>query len=1071
MKTLPLHPGRARKTPARFWEDPSRTGSGRLPARAYFFGYADAGEASAMDRTTSLGFMSLSGQWRFKLFDGPLRVDPGAHAVFHPQWDEVTVPHMWQLDGYGRPAYTDEGYPFPVDPPHVPHDTPTGVYQRRVRHAPAPGRRTILRLDGAESLVVVHVNGRRIGWSKGSRLAAEFDLTEDLRPGENLLSLAVLQYCDATYLEDQDMWWASGIFRDLYLLDRPQGGLRDLTITTPRREGGHLLDVAARLGDPGTRVTWRLTHHGRLLGSGAAEQEGDSARIRATVPDAPAWNPEDPQLCLLVLTLRAADGTVLEHVPHRVGFREISVEDGLLRLNGAPFTMHGVNRHDFDDGRGRAVGMGRVYRDLLIMKAHNINAVRTSHYPNDPRFYEMCDELGLFVLAETDLETHGFALLGDISALSENPEWETAYVDRIERHVVAQRNHACIVMWSLGNESGFGCNFRAACARAKELDPTRPIHYEEDRDAEVVDVVSTMYSRVSQMNDFGEHPHPKPRILCEYAHAMGNGPGGLTEYQEVFDRYPSIQGHFLWEWCDHGLRAERPDGSRTWLYGGDFGDYPNNANFCIDGLVFPWQEPSPGLVEYKQVIAPVVIEADDREAPGTAVGALRVRTRLYFTDTRGYSLHAILRANGEAVWDRRLPCPIVAPGSRAPLTIDCPRARGESFLEIHVHRDEATPWASSGSEVAVYQFPADGVGARGASTSGRLGQFSLGGARHGAAEDLGEVEAKGAPVQLEPAPPVHLRQTGEALVLTARPAPGQEGTGSEVRIDAVDGRLASWRAHGRELVAKPPEVSLWKPVIDNHRREADGLWRPHLLDAMRMATRSVRTGRHADGSVSLITQQRLAPPSLGIGVRLSADLNLRPDGSLRVQVDGEPEGGYRDLVPRIGIEVGLPADLTAVEYYGRGPGENYPDSRSASIVARWSTTVEQMRVPYVRPQDYGNREDVRWFALRRSDGSGLMAYGEGDLISAAAWPFTTAELEGAQHLHELPAHSTAVTLHLNCRVLGLGSNSWGAEVLDSYRVRLEPFSFAVVLVPLGAGEDPGQVWALRAAGAGKGGLK
>ncbi|VEG27246.1 glycoside hydrolase family 2 TIM barrel-domain containing protein [Actinomyces howellii] len=1015
----------------RFWEDPSRSGQGRLPARAYFFGYPDAASAASMDRRRCLGHTDLCGSWSFRLFTGPLHVDPSTHASPHPGWDQVEVPHLWQLDGYGSPAYTDEGYPFPVDPPRVPSDTPTAVYQKVVTLSPVEGMRTILRLDGVESLVVVHVNGRRVGWSKGSRLAAEFDLTEAVVPGDNLLSLTVLQFCDGTYLEDQDMWWASGIFREVYLVHRPVGGLADMVITTPLVDGEHVLEVdllaADRLPSQGAgegsgwKVDWALSHDGRPLAGGSASSATSRLRISEVVLGAPVWTPETPELCLLLLTVRDGAGSVVEHVPHRVGFRDITIEDGLLRLDGRPFTMHGVNRHDHDDRRGRAVGIDRVRRDLLLMKEHNVNAVRTAHYPNDPRFYEMCDELGLFVLAETDLETHGFELVGDINRLSSAPQWRQAYVDRIERHVRAQRNHPSVVMWSLGNESGFGDNFVAAYERAKELDPTRPVHYEEDRDAEVVDVVSTMYSRVSQMNDFGEHPHPKPRILCEYAHAMGNGPGGLSQYQEVIDRHPCIQGHFVWEWSDQAIRTVLPDGTTTWLYGGDFGDYPNNGSFCVDGLVLPWQEPSPGLIEYAQVIAPVVIEPDGQDGRG-----LRVRTRLYFTDTSGFSLVAALRVNGEVVWSRAQPCPVVGPGQTAPLSIDHPQARGECFLEVSVLRDAATAWAPAGARVAVYQFPLP-----------RQAPARVEPARHGAGR-----------AQEGRAEPVRWTRQGPSLVLGA----GDD----ELRIDVLEGRLTSWRASGRELITVPPAVSLWKPVIDNHRTEAQTLWRPRFLDDLRTSTRSVRARR--DGPcVEVTVDQRLAPPALDIGMRLRWRLVYRPDGALSVRVEGLPEGGYRGLVPRVGVEMGLDPGLSEVEYYGRGPGENYPDSCAASLIGRWSTTVEDMYVPYVRPQDYGNREDVRWLVLRRRGGAGLMVIGE-DPLSVAAWPFTTAELEAAEHLHELRRTGSTTTVHLNHKVLGLGSRSWGSEVLESHRTRWESFSFAFLLVPLDERQDPTARW-------------
>lgn len=992
------------------WQDPTRTGEGRLPARGYFFGYVDRKTAEGMDRSLSLGFQLLSGSWSFRLWDNPLRVPLEVHTEIQKGWDVVEVPHLWQLDGYGAPAYTDEAYPFPIDPPRVPSSNPTGVYQRVIRlSSPRPGERLLLRLDGAESYIEVRVNDVLVGWSKGSRLTAEFDITEVVQEGDNLVSLTVLQFSDGTYLEDQDMWWASGIFRDLYLMTRPEAGLRDLVVRTAFDGVAHSLSVDLELGD-GSTAGWELLRDGDLVASGEATANSQGrAQIRAEGLTVDGWTPETPVLHELFITVRDASGRLVEIVPHRIGFRDVTIEEGLLRLDGRPFTMHGVNRHDHDDSRGRAVRMDRVRRDLELMKQHNINAVRTAHYPNDPRFYEMCDELGLLVLAEADLETHGFVAVGDLSRITDDPAWEISFVDRIERHVVAQRNHACVVAWSMGNESGDGCNIRSMVERCKELDPTRPVHYEEDREAEVVDIVSTMYSRVSQMNDFGEHPHPKPRIICEYGHAMGNGPGGLAEYQAVFDRWPSIQGHFLWEWSDHGLREELPDGTVTWRYGGDFGDRPHNGNFCIDGLIYPWQEPSPGLAEYAQVICPVVVERDQE-------GALSVRSRLYFTTTEGFALRAAVRVNGQEVWTDTVDCPVVEPGGSARLRVRHPDPPpGEALLDLQVLRRGAMPWAAAGSRVGSYQFP--------------LGP---------------EVLPSGAPA-LQAGAGVDIVEEGDQAVVRT----GED----ELTFDTLDGSLLSWTRAGRPLVVRPPEVSFWKPVIDNHHREYQDLWRPRHFEGFRTSTRSVTVARKGSG-VDVEVYQDTGPPGWDIGMRLALNWSIRNDGTVRLRVTGRPHGPYRDVVPRIGLDVGVAGDLDGVEYYGHGPGESYPDSRSAGLVARWSSSVLGMVTPYVRPQDYGNRVGVRWFALRSADGTGLSAYAHEEHLNVSAWPYTLQTLDDATHLDQLASDPDVITWNLDHRVLGLGSNSWGSEVLDSYRVRFEEFSYALDLRSIGPGEDP-----------------
>lgn len=987
------------------WEDPSRTGQGRLPARAYFFGYSDAEAATPMDRDRSLGFHSLSGTWQFRLFDGPLRVQPSLHSELHTDWDQVEVPHMWQLDGYGAPAYTDEAYPFPVDPPRVPSTTPTAVYQRTVEiDVLDPTReRIILRFDGVESFAEITVNGRYVGFTKGSRLAAEFDLTDHLHLGENLLSFTVLQFSDGTYLEDQDMWWLSGIFRDLYLQARPVAGLRDLTIRTPWNEQRAGLEIDLVTGPGCTSVDWLLCAGDTVVANGTtttadgtadAATPSATAQIRAHIEHPVGWTPENPHLYQLLLTLRDADGDVVEVVPHRVGLREITIEDGLLRWNGQYVMMHGVNRHDVDDRRGRAVSMERMRRDLVLMKQHNINAVRTAHYPNDPRFYELCDELGLFVMAETDLETHGFVATGNLSQLTDDPVWEHAFVDRIERHVLAQRNHASIIMWSLGNESGDGCNIAPMYARAKELDPTRPVHYEEDRDAEVVDVVSTMYSRVAQMNDFGEHPLGKPRINCEYGHAMGNGPGGLAEYQQVFDRWPSLQGHFVWEWSDHGIRVDREDGP-TWLYGGDYGEHFHNANFCIDGLIFPWQEPSPGLLEYKNVLCPVAV---DRTADGLAV-----RSRLLFEPLRDLDLILEHRTDGEITRRESFPCPEVAPGGTMLLSAEVSSSQlsGESSLTIRVVRRAATAYSEPGHELGVLEladFPAEHIPAPLPAAAGG----------------------------------VRAEENGQRLQLTA-------GT-STFTVDTVDGSLISWTSEGRELLARAPRVQFWKPLIDNHEQENDQLWKPLL---MRHLTRSVRAVNwEADETrAQVIVREDIAAPGLAHGMHVTLTWTLTADGALSAAISGTPQGEYRDIVPKLGMDFGLAPDLRRVSYHGRGPGENYSDSTAATYIGRFETTVEQMETPYVVPQDFGNRRDVRWAALTNDAGHGLLVEADGPLLNVSAWQYSCAEIDAATHRAGLVADPDAVTLNIDHRLLGLGSNSWGAEVLDTHRVRWEPFEY------------------------------
>lgn len=994
------------------WERHQQTGLNRLPARAYQMGFATPEAALRRSRTESLGFVDLTGEWGFTLLDDPRRATEALHAHLLATADTVTIPHLWQLDGYGHPAYTDEGYPFPIDAPHVPTHNPTAIYQRIVTLGATPqGVRRVLRFDGVESFVWVYVNGHEVGWSKGSRLAAEFDVTDYLVAGDNLVSIAVIQYSDGTYLEDQDMWWMSGIFRDVYLMDRPVQGIHDFFHTV---QWGNPAIINLRVESAAPVVEWRLlSPSGQDVGFGSLSTCDGQALTTIKVDEPIEWNPEDPQLYTLVLTARGDDGGLVEVMAPRVGLRELTIVDGALLLNGRYFMMHGVNRHDVSDTHGRALGMDRVRRDLLLMKAHNINAIRTSHYPNDPRFYDMADEIGLFVVAETDLETHGFVSTGDISALTDNPEWEIPYVDRIERHVLAQRNHPCVVMWSLGNESGYGCNIGAMYRRAKQLDSSRPVHYEEDRDADDVDIVSTMYSRVSQMNDFGERPMNKPRINCEYGHAMGNGPGGLAEYQEVFEKHRHIQGHFVWEWCDHGIRAEGVGGRLRWNYGGDYGDMPNNGNFCMDGLVFSWQEPSPGLAQYKYVIAPMRVTGTLEEA--------QIRSALWFSDTGGFDLQFTALLDGSDVATVVQAAPVLSPQATTALPIPLSVARalnssqGEKSVVVEVLRRDATEWADAGDVVGLFQLFPEGV-----------------------------ITDSWATLPC-PLPSAVATGTVSATEVGAR----LEVMTSDVTMafDSVTGELLSWCVAGRELIVGGLRPHCWKPLIDNHAQEFDTLWAPHYLNLTQLDAREFSWSKGGD-TVMLRLCRRLAPPAWDIWLDVEETWTVDGSGAVTVRVHGMARGPYRDIIPVQGSEMAVNPELRRIAYFGRGPGENYHDSHAATVLAEHHTTVDDMVTPYAVPQDYGKREAVRWFSLCDDDGVGLRLEAVDTPLTLSAWPWTCAEIDEAHHIDELASDTDRITVNIDHRVLGLGSNSWGGEVLDGHRIRFEEYRYQFRLIPL-----------------------
>lgn len=1009
------------------WENFLHLHENRMAPRAYFFSYDSVQSAKSFQRELSNRFMLLSGQWTFNFFTNPLLVPEEFYSQKMTDWGHITVPNMWQMEGHGDLQYTDEGFPFPIDVPFVPTDNPTGAYQRIFTLGEQwNDKQTIIKFDGVETYFELYVNGQYVGFSKGSRLTAEFDISAYVQQGENLLSVRVMQWADSTYIEDQDMWWTAGIFRDVYLVGKEAVHVQDFTVRTDFADDyqSATLSCSVELENlthavaTGYQLEYSLQDNGVEVAQGSCSIDDIDAnrqvQFAIDMNNPQQWNAENPYLYQLFITLKNSQGQILEVIPQRVGFRDIKVRDGLFYINNQYVMLHGVNRHDNDHLKGRAVGMDRVEKDLILMKQHNINSVRTAHYPNDPRFYELCDIYGLFVMAETDVETHGFANVGDLSRITNDAAWEAVFVDRAERHVHAQKNHPSIIMWSLGNESGYGCNIRSMYAATKAIDDTRLVHYEEDRDAEVVDVISTMYSRAQLMNYFGEHPHEKPRIICEYAHAMGNGPGGLTEYQNVFYAHDHIQGHYVWEWCDHGILARDENGEEFYKYGGDYGDYPNNYNFCMDGLIFPDQTPGPGLKEYKQVIAPVKIRAVDGSN-----NRFTIENKLWFSDLNDYTITADVRAEGETLRTVQFKVEDLTANSAREITLALPELdERETFVNFTVRKDSRTLYSAANHDIAVYQFQLK-------ENTATAPVF----VNHNATE-LNVAESR-----------LDYTITGHNFALT---------------FSKVNGKLTSWLINGEELIQSEPRLNFFKPMIDNHKQEYEGLWQPAHLQIMQEHFRTLNV-ETLDGKVVINTTSIIAPPVFDFGMRCHYCYQINAEGQLNIELRGERYGDYPHVIPVIGLDLGINGDFDQVKYYGRGPEENYQDSQQANMIDVYQTNVADMFVNYPFPQNNGNRQHVRWAALTNRHGTGLLVKPQQD-INFSAWFCTNENLHAAQHTIELEK-SGYITLNLDHQVMGLGSNSWGSEVLDSYRVYMDTFCYGLTLMPLQAGDCSAQAMA------------
>lgn len=926
--------------------------------------------------------LSLNGSWRFRLSPTADAEDlsftgPGYAAKDAGRWDTVTVPGHWVLQGHGAPAYTNVAYPFPLDPPRVPAENPTGDHLR-VFALPDDwprGGDTVLRFDGADSCARVWLNGTELGRFTGSRLPHEFAVGALLKPAGNVLAVRVHQWSSGSYLEDQDQWWLPGIFRDVTLLHRPEGAVGDFFVHAAydavRGAGTLRVDCAV----PG-RVTVPE------LGIDAATGEP------VTVPAEP-WTAETPRLYDAELATRG------ERVALRVGFRTVAVENGVLTVNGRRVLFRGVNRHEFHPRTGRAVDAATMRRDLLLMKQHNINAVRTAHYPPHPAFLDLCDELGLWVIDECDLETHGFGAVGWRGNPVADPRWTPALLDRAARMVERDKNHPSVVMWSLGNECGTGDGLAAMARWIRDRDPDRPLHYEGDPSCAHTDVYSRMYADHAEVEAIGRREDDGPAerrrlpfLLCEYGHAMGNGPGGLADYQRLFTTYERCQGGFVWEWIDHGLAHP----AHGYAYGGDFGEEVHDGNFVCDGLLFPDRTPSPGLAEYKKVIEPVRISAGV-----TVPGTVAVANAHDFADLGALAFTWSYEADGVPLAAGPLTVPALAPGERAEIALPEPPVApdgAETWWTVRAVLARDTAWAVWGHVVAWGQIP---------------------------------VRGRRALPRVAGAPP---RQVDGALVLG--PGTFDPATGALCALDGIGvtgPRLDVWRAPTDNDIGAP-----WQPELRCGPR-----WRELGLHRMRHRVDQVAW---AGGALSVRT--RVAPAATDLALRTVQ--RWTSDGErLRLTVAVTPEGDWPVPLPRLGIRFGLPAAFGQVRWFGGGPGEAYPDTRAAARIGRWRSTVDALQTPYVRPQENGARADVRWAELT-GGGRGVRIEGEPAFwFTARRW--TSEQLDAADHRPDLVAGDT-VWVQVDHAQHGIGSQSCGPGVLPAYRLKAAPAAFSFVFSPL-----------------------
>ena len=938
----------------------------RLEPRAFFLTATNEEKAlkGDFDRV-----QSLCGTWDFCYLDTtPLDEEAFVQGRSRLPWQTMDVPRSFQMAGHGPLLYTDEDFPFPLQPPFVPAQNPTGIY-RRYFEKDGDGEDRILRLEGIESCASVYVNGHFAGYTQGSRLPAEFDITSLCRDGQNELLIIVRQYCDGAYLEDQDMWWLGGIMRDVLLLRRPRARLEDIQVTADYDADaglGHLQVIAE--GGPAAY---------RLLDAEEEEVLRGDCGCQQSLPVIP-WNAEEPYLYTLLVSCAEETARLM------VGFRRVEIVDGELRLNGRRLMLRGVNRHEFSPVNGRAVTREETKRDLLLMKKAHINAIRTAHYPNNPFFYALCDEMGFYVMDECDLETHGFEIEGTPSRLADDPTWRQAYLDRAERTLRRDRNFACVIMWSLANESFRGDNLRAMYDYFHAAD-SRPVHYEGDISYACSDVISTMYSPVGRLSELDAAAPSKPIILCEFAHAMGNGPGGLREYRRVIEVSRHIQGYFIWEWRNHGILREG-----KYLHGGDFGAAYHSGNFCMDGLLSSDTTPTPGFYSFAKMNEPLrVSRAGDR---------LMLHSVFTFRAIQAAAAHITLMREDQVIETCDLPLPPLAAGQTLPLPLP------EALL--------CTP------ENALYTLR---VEIR-EQAAGLLAQESF-------------VLREYAPRTVKERGPAW-RQAGDAFCLSNGPY--------SYRVSLSDGRLRDYCINGRECLRSGPQLSLYRPAMDNDQRCRERWHDLHLHAMTPMIQRAC-----LEGNTLVLTG------CLGANARLwSVPFIMRytplPQGRLRMEIQGRFAGpfgeGRNDILPRIGTDSIVPPYLDHMAYLGYGPGETYCDSLFHAHYGWHRCPVKELAFAYDCPQEAGNRAGCRAAALVDAAGWGVALVSRMPCDTAASF-FDARTIDAAAHPEALIPQDHIVW-RFDWKEAGLGSGSCGPELLESYTVRPQRFQMDFVLLPV-----------------------
>ena len=1004
-----------------YWEQPEVYEVGKLPARATLTPYATIEQA--LLRGESEWVMDISGDWKFCWTPTPAEAPEEFESIFYDdsQWGTIPVPGNWEVQGYGMPIYTNVNYPFAKNPPFIPHDdNPTGCYRHRFVIPEAwDNRRVILHFESGLAAMYVWVNGIEVGYSEGTKTAVEFDITGMVQHGENVLAVKGLRWADGSYLEDQDFWRLSGFDRGVKVYTVDDVRIADMFVISDLDEdykrGLYTSTVTIGNGRSqqfnGSVELQLIDKEGRVLIKESKQlvvEAGSTVdvAIERGLAKVDLWSHEFPNLYTTLVALRGSDGAVIEATSTRTGFRKVEIKDAQLLLNGRRLMINGVNIHEHNPATGHVVNRELMLKDIALMKQHNINAVRTSHYPQPTEWYDLCDEYGILLVDEANIEAHGCGTGWHESYPQFHPshraEWMGTHHDRVRSMVERDKNHPSVILWSMGNESSDGEVYGEMYTWIKNRDKTRFVQLEQGYGGPHTDIICPMYSPMSELRRYAERKDlSKPYILCEFAHAMGNSTGNFREYFDIMSLGKHMQGGFIWDWIDQGIDAVGRDSRHYWAYGGDFGAwmYTHDENFCCNGLLLPDRTPHPGIHEVKKVYQDINFELLEG-------GIVRIHNDFNFSDLSAYDFSYMVLCEGRQVAGGTLEEVKCKAGKSVDIAIALPELEEgkEYLLNLYALQREQNLLIPAGHEVASEQIA--------------LSEY--------------DYSIK------KPHGHLKVREGDDWVVAYA----GDIG----VLFNKNNGRLVRYVSDDRELLPQVPEPWFWRAPTDNDwgagfQRTAN-VWR---TNRSRTVESSIKIG--SQEVVARNVREMVDAPSLFI-----TTCTFMADGALKIEVEWERKGEFVPELPRLGMRIILPEDYKNFKYYGRGPWENYSDRKESSFIGLYEQSTDEQLFPYVRPQESGNKCDVRWLELTNSEGEGLRVEGLQPL-SVSAMPYRSEDLDPGltkkqMHYSDIEPRREVV-LHIDLAQRGLGGDdSWGAQPHDAYRLTADKYSYGYILRPV-----------------------